>query len=238
MIYAGILAAGIGARMHRQDMPKQFLHLGEKPIIINTLEQFLINPYVDKIIIVVPESWKIFTEDLIDKYDNMGKSITVIAGGENKTVSVQMIVRHIENTWGIDDSDILLAHDGVRPFVTQRIINENIEIAKEYGAVSTVMTTNDTIFVSADKNTISEIPSKSNMFAAQTPQTFKLKTLRSVFEQAITQGICLSAETELARLCIRMGTAIRLVQGEYFNMKIINPYDLEVANALLRERET
>jgi 2-C-methyl-D-erythritol 4-phosphate cytidylyltransferase len=236
MIFAGILAAGVGVRMHRQDMPKPFLPLGEKPIIIHTLEQFCLNPRVDEILVVTHESWRLFAEDAIAKYDPMGTRITVIAGGENKTVSTQMIVNHIAGSRDIQDDDILLAHDAVRPFVTQRMIDENIDMAAKHGAAITVMTTNDTIVVSGDGATLSEVPPKQRMFAEQTPLAFNLRSLHSFFADAVGQGIPLTAETELVRLYMQQGGAIRLVQGEYSNMKIINPYDLEVANALLKER--
>ncbi|MDR3001299.1 MAG: D-ribitol-5-phosphate cytidylyltransferase [Fibromonadaceae bacterium] len=238
MTYAGILAAGAGVKMPRQDMPMQFLPLGEKPIIINTLEQFFINTNIDKIVVAAPESWKQFTEDLIGKYDKMGKEVVVIVGDESKTASVWTIVKYIEALWGINDNDILLTHDAVRPFVTQRMIDENIETAKRYDAAGTAMTTNDTILVSEDGITVSDIPPKRKMFAAQTPQTFKLKTLEATFKNALKQNITLSMESELARLYTREKKVIQFVHGEYSNMKIISSYDLEVANALLRERST
>jgi 2-C-methyl-D-erythritol 4-phosphate cytidylyltransferase len=236
MIYAGILAAGLGTRMHRQDMPKPFLPLGEKPIAIHTLEQFFVNPRIDKVIVVVSESWKQFAEDSIARYDAMGTDTIVIAGGENKTLSVKGIVDYIAATWGVSGEDILLTHDAIRPFVTQRMIDGNIETAAKYGAASTVMTTNDTIVASNDSATLSEVPPKQRMFAEQTPQTYKLKTLNAVFKEAEARGVSLGAETELARLYIQQGHTMRFVAGEYSNLKIVNPYDLEVANALLKER--
>lgn len=237
MIYAGILAAGIGVRMHRQDLPKQFLPLGKKPILINTLEQFYINPNIEKIIIVAPDEWKQFTEDMIGKYDNMGTDIKVISGGINKIMSVHMIVEEIKKSTGIYESDILITHDAVRPFVTQRIINENISIAKEYGSAGTTNITNDTIVISEDGVTISEIPPKRKMYSEQTPLTFNLNLLDEIFKYADQNGIKLESETELARLYINKGYYIHMVRGDNSNMKIITPYDLEVANALLVERK-
>lgn len=235
MIYAGILAAGIGERMHRQDLPKQFLNLGSKPILIHTLEQFYINAQIDKVIVVVPNKWKQYAEDLIDQFDAMDTAVHVISGGANKTISVQMIVNFIEKTSTIRECDILITHDAVRPFITQRMIDDNIEIAKRYGAAGTVMTTNDTIVVSNDGLTMSEVPLKNRMFAEQTPLTFNLQLLSRMYEKARENSVSLEEETELIRLYIAQGYAIRLVSGEYSNMKIINPYDLEIAEMLLRE---
>lgn len=238
MIYAGILAAGIGARMHRQDLPKQFLQLGDKPILINTLEQFFINPNIDRIIVVIPDDWKLFTDDMISQYDTMGTEVFIITGGKNKAMSVRRVVEYIKSTWGIEKDDILVAHDAVRPFVTQRIIDENIRVAQKYDIAGTVVATNDTIVVSDSGDKINEIPIKKKMLAQQTPLTFRLEILDNIFERASGQNIPLELETELARMCIKLGYSIHIVQGESSNMKIITPYDLEVANILLTERKS
>ena len=235
MVYTGILAAGLGLRMNRQDIPKPFLPLGKKPIIIHTLEQFFVSPHVSIIMVVVHEYWKRYAEDLISKHDTMGKEVIVIAGGTNKTASIKLLVEHISKLYGIREDDILLAHDAVRPFVTQRMIEDNIETAREHGAANTVITTNDTIIVTKDGQTLAEIPQKNIMYAQQTPITFNLSLLNSVFNDAAGQGMALETETEIARLFLQQGHKMQLVSGEYSNMKIINPYDLEVAEALLRE---
>lgn len=223
--------------MHRQDMPKQYLMLGEKPIILHTLEQFLINPQVGRVIVVAPDTWRMYTEDLLSQVDAMNKELFVISGGLNKTESMYVLGQYIEETWGVDDSDILIAHDAIRPFITQRIIDDNIAVARSRGAANTAMITNDSILVSKDGLSLDSIPNKSQMFAEQTPQTYMLKRLRDTFSQAIAEGVSLQGESELARLYIKYGNEMGLVSGEYSNMKIINPYDLEVANALLKERK-
>lgn len=236
MIYAGILAAGFGVRMHRQDLPKPFLMLGSKPIIIHTLEQFLVNERVNSIVVVVAETWKKYAEDLFNKNNITNKNVTVILGGESKTESVSLSVKHLLENSNANEDDILLIHDAIRPFVTQRVINENIDKAVEFGAVSTTMATNDTIVVSMDGDLLSEIPAKYTMLAEQTPQTFNLITLNKMFEKAANEGVILKQETEIARLFLRLGGEMHMVKGEYSNNKIINPYDLEIANALLTER--
>ena len=223
--------------MHRQDMPKQFLPLGEKPLIINTLEQFYVNPNIDKIIVVAPDDWHQFTEDMISKYDTMDTEVLIISGGSNKTMSIKSIVDFINENYGISDSDILVTHDAVRPFVTQRIINENILAARECGIAGTVIVTNDTIVVSTEKGYITAVPRKREMFAEQTPQTYRLIELTDIFRQAEEEDDNLERETELARLCIKQGRKIKMVRGDVSNIKIINPYDLEIANALLVEKK-
>lgn len=236
MVYAGILAAGLSVRMHRQDMPTPFLLLGEKTIIQHTLEQFYANPDVDRIIIVAPENWKLYMADFLARCPSMGKESFIISGGANKTESIYFIVRYIEKTWGISNDDILIAHDAIRPFITQRIINENITVTKQYSAANTAMVTNDAILVSIDGSLLDDVPSHDQFYAEQTPQTYKISKLKSSIAQALATGAVLEYENELPRLYINEGNEMRLVRGEYFNIKIINPYDLAVANALLRER--
>ena len=237
MVYAGILAAGLGIRMHRQDMPKQFLPLGSKPIIIHTLEQFFINSAVDRIIVIAPENWIPYTEDLIKRHNLAGKDYTVISGGANKAVSISMSAMHIQKTWGVSNKDILVAHDAIRPFITQRLIDENIKTAQKHGAANTAIVMNDTIMVSKDGKNVHEISPFGQMFAEQTPQTYSLPKLMHMFSTAAASGILLEHDPELPRLWLRLGETLPMVKGEYFNMKIINPYDLEVANALLKERD-
>jgi 2-C-methyl-D-erythritol 4-phosphate cytidylyltransferase len=236
MIIAGILAAGLGKRMHRQDLPKQFLSLGDKPIIIHTVEQFLINTRIEKIIVVAPEIWKQYTEDLLAEYDNFGKEIAVICGGANKTESIYRMTKYIVQNEVVSEDDILIAHDAIRPFVTQRIIDDNIDIAARFGAANTSMVTNDAVLFSKDGEKLDGIPGHNIIYAEQTPQTYKLSKLIALFDDTLSKGVKLSDVSELPRLYISEGNEMRLVRGEYSNMKIINPYDLEVANALLKER--
>ena len=236
MVYAAILAAGFGDRMNHKDLPKPYLMLGAKPIMIHALEQFCINPNIDRVIVVVAETWRTYAEDVIRKYKLMEKNIIVIAGGKSKTASMGLVTKYVAESFSINDDDILVAHDAIRPFVTQRIIDEIISTARIYGAANTVMTTNDMIIVSQDGVTMSEVPLKLQMFAEQTPQAYKLTALDQLFTFSMQEGVNLDEETAFTRMFLRYGGKMRLIQGEYSNMKIINPYDLEVANALLVER--
>jgi 2-C-methyl-D-erythritol 4-phosphate cytidylyltransferase len=235
MIYAGILAAGYGTRMHRQDLPKPFLTLGSKPIIIHSLEPFFINGNVDNIIVVAAEAWCTYAEDLIAKHNTFGKKTTVISGGGSKVESVAVMTEYISKNFGVGEDDILITHDAIRPFVTQRIIDENIKVATKNKAANTVMTTNDTIVSTTDGERLGEVPPKQTMFAEQTPQTFNLKSLNTMFEKALNSGVILSQEAAIARLFMKFVGDVWLVEGEYSNTKIMNPYDLEIANALLME---
>lgn len=231
MVYAGILAGGYGWDQTRKDMPKQFFLIGTKPIIIHTTEQFVINPQVEKIIVVVPENWVVYAKDLFKKA-NYGKEIIVISGGNNKNHSIKKIVEYIDLNYGIDASDILINHDAIRPFVTQRIIDENIRSIKNYDSASTAVPTIDTIIKANEYKEIIEITSKKVFYSEQTPQTFKLEKLHKTYKNEKLAFKYVNA----IRMFMEDGNSVRLVNGEYSNIKIVTQYDLEVANAILKEK--
>ena len=139
MIFAAILAGGIGSRMGGTDTPKQFLDLGDKPVIIHTIEKFVINSKIDKIIVLTPQSFINHTNHLIDEYIDANDDIIVIEGGETRNDTLLNSIKYIDENFGIDDESIIITHDSVRPFVTHRIIEDNIEAAKRYGACDTVV---------------------------------------------------------------------------------------------------
>ena len=103
MIYAGILAGGHGWDQRKDDMPKQFMSIGHKPIIIHTIEQFIINPSIQKIIIAVPENWVVYTTDLLRKSITTNDKIDVILGGYNKNNTLHRIVNFIDSEYGIEE---------------------------------------------------------------------------------------------------------------------------------------
>ncbi len=149
MVFGAILAGGKGTRMGI-DKPKQFLMLGSRPIIIHTIEKFILSPDIDEIYVGVHPDWIDYTEDLIKKYIDSDKNIILVPGGTDRNSTIFNIIDEIEKRNGDDEDNIIVTHDSVRPFVTLRIIGENVEMAKECGAVDTVISAVDTIVVSED----------------------------------------------------------------------------------------
>lgn len=235
MIYAEILAGGKGTRMGNTEMPKQFLKIGEKPIIIHTLETFLLNTRFNKIIITTPKQWIQHTNDLINKYipSNLKENIAVCAGGTDRNESIMSGIRYIEKEFGLNDDDVIVTHDAVRPFLTHRIINDNIDSALEFGACDTVVPAFDTIVESVDGDIISDIPRRDFMYQGQTPQSFNIKELVSLYNSLNKEEK--EVLTDAAKIFVVKGKNVKLVQGEVFNMKITTPYDLKLANALVRD---
>ena len=130
MNFGGILAGGSGTRMGKTDLPKQFLSLGQKPIIIHTIEQFLISTNIDEIVVAVPQNWISYTEDIINRYCK-DKKIHVIQGGATRNETIMNVCNYIQNI-SPNEENIVVTHDAVRPFITQRIIKENIEMFRAY----------------------------------------------------------------------------------------------------------
>ena len=232
MIFGAILAGGVGSRMNISDMPKQFLSLGNKPIIIHTLEKFLLCEKIDEIYIGVHANWLVHMEDLIDKYIKMKKDrIHVVAGGSDRNSTIMNIVAAIEKDHGESDEHYIVTHDSVRPFVTARILNDNVESVLKYKATDTVTEAVDTIVVSEEGKVITDIPDRRKMYQGQTPQTFRRKTYLRIYETL--DESYLAKVTDAARILTEHDCTVGLVMGEEFNIKITTEYDLSIATFLL-----
>lgn len=233
MVYVEILAGGKGRRMGKTDMPKQFLNIGKKPIIIHTIDRFLLNNKIDKIIVVTPKEWIAHTKDIVNKYvlKPYGNKILICEGGKDRNESIMNGIDYIENEFGLNSDDIVVTHDAVRPFLTHRIIEENIEMAIKHGATDTVIPATDTIVESSDGNSISNIPIRSEMYQGQTPQSFNMKKLQKLYK-SLSEGEK-SILTDAAKIFVVKQQTVKLVMGDVANIKITTQYDLKVANAML-----
>ncbi|CAM4002309.1 2-C-methyl-D-erythritol 4-phosphate cytidylyltransferase [Staphylococcus schweitzeri] len=232
MIYAGILAGGIGSRMGNVPLPKQFLDIDNKPILIHTIEKFVLVNDFKKIIIATPVQWISHTQDILKKYSITDERVKVVAGGTDRNETIMNIIEHIRNNHSVNDDDVIVTHDAVRPFLTQRIIKENIQVAVEHGAVDTVIEAIDTIVMSKDREYIHSIPVRNEMYQGQTPQSFNIKLLQESYEAlSDAQKEILS---DACKIIVESGHAVKLVRGELYNIKVTTPYDLKVANAIIQ----
>lgn len=231
MIYAEILAGGKGTRMGNTEMPKQFLMLGNKPIFIHTVEQFLLNRRIDKILICCPEQWMAYTKDTLKKYSVNMDTIFVIKGGNTRNETILNGCNFIGENFGLNDDDIILTHDAVRPFINQRIIDDNIDGTLKYGAIDTVVEAFDTIVHSINGKLITDIPLRDEMYQGQTPQSFNIKLLMSLFH-SLTKAEK-EILTDACKALVIKGKDVHLVKGEVYNIKITTQHDLKVANGLI-----
>lgn len=232
MIYAGILAGGKGTRMGNVPMPKQFLLLNEKPIIVHTIEKFILNTSIEEIIIGTPKEWVNHTNDILKKYNVDLPKVQVIAGGNDRNGTIMNIIDSIETNNTLNEDDILVTHDAVRPFLTHRIIQDNIDQGLRYCAVDTVIPAVDTIVEAEDGEFISSIPKREEIFQGQTPQTFQIKKLKELYNELTVEEK--EILTDACKIFSIKGENVKLVQGEIFNIKVTTPYDLNVANAIIK----
>ena len=230
-VYGVVLAGGIGSRMGNAEKPKQFLELGDKPVIIHTIEKFVVHPGFEKILVLAPQAWVSYTRDIVRKMIPLHEKIVVLAGGSTRNETIMNAIRYIEEQGNLDDETIIVTHDSVRPFVTHRILDENIEAAKQYGACDTVIPATDTIVESLDNTRITDIPNRKFMYQGQTPQSFRAKRLKEIYG-ALTEEEK-AVLTDACKILVLKGEHVHLVQGEEFNIKITYPYDLVVAKTLL-----
>ena len=234
MIYAEILAGGKGTRMGNVNMPKQFLTLNDKPIIIHTIEKFILINEFEKILVITPREWINYTQDIIKKFIGEVESVIVVEGGKDRNDSIMNGIKFIEQNYGVFEDDYIITHDSVRPFLTHRIIKENIEEVKKYKAVDTVIDAIDTIIESEDSEFISNIPKRSMMYQGQTPQSFNINTLVNYYNMLSDSQK--EELTDACKICSLFGEKVKMVKGEVFNIKITTPYDLKVANAIIQEK--
>lgn len=232
MVIAAVMAGGSGSRMGCTDVPKQFINLGSKPVIIHTLSKFVSHPQVDKVVVMCPSQWVSYTKTLIEKFlpDARGK-IFVSNGGKTRNDTLENAIGFIYEHFRPDENSVILTHDAVRPFVTAEIISENIAAASLHGACNTAYGATDTLAVSRDGVFIEEIPDRSVYYHGQTPQSFNLRLLSDTLEE-------LSREekeklTDACMIFAIRGKKVFIVKGSPYNIKITWPQDLAIAEKLL-----
>lgn len=233
MIYGVVLAGGVGSRMGNVGKPKQYLLIGDKPILIHTLEKFYVQSEFEKVLVLCPSEWLSHTKNLVRKYIRDDGRIVVLEGGDTRNETIMNAIDYIESEGNLDEETIIVTHDSVRPFVTQRILEENIRYAKEYGACDTAVAATDTIVCSQDQVVISDIPERRTMYQGQTPQTFQALKLKNLYHSLSEEEKAVL--TDAAKIFVMKGEKVHIVDGEVFNIKITYPYDLRVAEALIQD---
>lgn len=221
-----IVAAGSGKRM-KLDFNKQYIKLREKEVIAHTIEVFYKNPNVDEIVVCIKkEEEKFFKKQIIDKYQF--KNIKLAYGGAERQDSIHNGLQKVSK-----DCNIVLIHDGARPFIDNNIINESIEAAKEKCAVVVGVPVRDTIKV-VSQGTIENTPNRSTLWAAQTPQTFEYKLIMKAYEEAYKSNYY---GTDDSMLVENIGKSVTMIMGSYENIKITTPEDIDYAEHILNIKE-
>ena len=231
-VYAAILAGGSGTRMGNPDKPKQFWELAGKPVIAHTVEKFCLVDEFAEVIVLSPATWLNQTRDIVERYlKPYAARIAVVAGGAERNDTIMNAIAHVEQAHGLADDDIIVTHDAVRPFVTYRIIADNIAAAREFGACDTVVPASDTIVQSTDGKLISHIPNRAECYQGQTPQSFNAVRLKALFESLSAEEA--SVLTDACKILVLRGEPVALVQGDVANMKLTYAADMRLARALV-----
>lgn len=220
-----IAAAGWGRRFGGSTK-KQFQLLGGKPILAYSIESFEESPSVREVVIVVPEdSLSYCSEEIVDRF-KFKKVIKIIPGGEERQHSVRKGFNSLSG-----DTDIVVVHDGVRPFVGSDLVEKVIKEALESGGAIAALPVKDTVKKSSYDNFIEQTISRSYLWLAQTPQAFKYEILKRAYEEAERDGFLGTDESSLVE---RLDVQVKLVEGSPMNVKITTEEDLRLTELALK----
>lgn len=222
-----IPAAGMGKRMGGE-INKQYLPLGDRPILAHTLRLFQEAEFIDEIYPILPEDEIDFCRSRVVEPYGLDKVKRIIAGGAERQESVLNGLRALD---GCGEEDIVVIHDGVRPFVTMPIIRRSVEMAMEHDSAVVAVPAKDTVKIVADGCAV-QTPPRETIWLAQTPQTFRYGVIRSAHELAEAEGF---VGTDDASLLERLGDPVHLVIGDYCNIKITTPEDMLLGELFLRQ---
>lgn len=227
-----IIAGGTGARMH-QDIPKQFLSVNDKPIIIYTMEAFQNHPDIDAIYIACLNGWQDVLWAYVKQF-NIVKVKKILKGGKNGQDSIRNGVYAIAENFAGDD--LILIHDAIRPMLSADIISDNIANCKRYGNAITVIPCMEAMLKSEDDHQSNESILRNSLFRAQTPQTLSVKDAVALHKEALERGVTSSVAT--CTLLLELGRNVYFAKGSELNIKITTTDDITIFKALLSMRKS
>lgn len=225
-----IIAGGSGHRM-RQEIPKQFINVNDKPIIIYTLEAFENHPDIDEIGVVCIDEWQSVLKAYAKQY-RITKLKWIISGGENGQDSIRNGVMEAEKRYSPDD--ILLIHDAIRPMVSSEIISDCIIQCRKYGSAVSVVPCNTAVLHKDSDESSSKVIDRSELALTQTPQAFNIKLIADAHREALEKGITNSVAS--CTLMIELNKKVYFSIGSETNIKLTTPDDLLIFKALLSLR--
>lgn len=233
MNIAVVFAGGVGKRMHTKDIPKQFLKLHNKPIIIHTLELFENHPEIDAIVVSCVSDWVGYLNDLVNKY-NLKKVRKIVPGGKTGQESIYNGLKAAEEV-GNRDKDIVLIHDGVRPLINKKTISDNIASVLIHGSAITCVKAKETIVEVDENEGIVDIPDRAQARLARAPQSFYLNAILNAHERAISENRFDFIDS--CSMLTHYGKKLYLIDGPQENIKITTPDDFYTTRALLDAKE-
>ncbi|MGN1153868.1 MAG: 2-C-methyl-D-erythritol 4-phosphate cytidylyltransferase [Candidatus Gastranaerophilaceae bacterium] len=230
MIIGSILAGGTGVRMDKHNIPKQFIDLCGKPVIIHTIERMLAVKAFEYIYIAIHPNYKEYLQQILKTFNLANNSkIIIIDGGKERIDSVQNVVNAAYEL-NHNENDIIVLHDAVRPFTSVKVFENCINAAKEYGATIATIPAVDTMLVSQDGEFLDDVPNRKTILHGQAPDGFQLGILKKAIEELTPQER--SYITGTAQICCVKGYKVKVIKGDVKNMKITVEQDLILAEKI------
>lgn len=233
MVYAVIFAGGVGRRMEINSMPKQFIPIHGKPLIIHTLEKFQQHEDIDGIVIACIEDWIDKLWVMLGTY-GITKVMDIVPGGDTGHDSIRLALDSLRKE--AKDEDIVLIHDAVRPLINGELISKNIAAVKEHGSAITSESVRESVVESLDGKNIDKVPLRDHMYVAKAPQSFLFGDIYKLYRQALADSLKF---IDSAHLCNTYGFPLHLIKSPRHNMKITDPLDYYMCCAIfdVKERE-
>lgn len=231
MIKTLIFAGGTGKRMNSRSKPKQFLEMHGKPIIIYTLEKFEYHEEIDEIIIVCLEEWIDELWGLLRRF-NITKVNKIVPGGETGHDSIYAGLSAMKDETAKED--IILIHDGVRPLISEELIDENIQTVRKYGNAITAESVRESVIRTLDGENISDVPPRDQMYVAKAPQSFYYGRILELYKMAQRDG---HKTIDSSHLCNLYHVPMHIVKSTKNNIKITEPADYYIFRALYEAME-
>lgn len=236
MNYAIILAAGVGQRMRNGGMPKQFLKLMGKPIIIYTLEKFEESKEIDQVIVVCHGSYVEHMQNIIQLYQ-ISKADKVIVGGNDRQNSLKRGLETALENGGCPE-DVVVIHDGVRPLLNLSTIHENIRVARQYGCAVTVHPVTETVVITdTEEADIADFKKRADTYSMTSPQTFQLGKITEAYKRTDRMEQMGMPLLDAAMVYAKAGGEVHLVKEQGANIKITTPEDYYFLKAMLELEE-
>lgn len=228
-----IFAGGSGVRMG-SGIPKQFLEIEGKPVLVHTLKQFQYHRQIDKIYLSVLENYIPYAQSLVDEY-RLTKVAGIMAGGQTAQDSIYIALKKAaeEN----DGDSVVLLHDGVRPFVSYDVISENIRCVQEKGNAITCTPCYETILLSKSGESVNTVPYRKETYAAQAPQSFYLKDIIHYHDLIRNSENGYENMVDACTIIKSLGMEAHMVLGNRGNIKVTTPEDVYIFRALLKYKE-
>lgn len=229
MITALIIAGGVGSRMG-SELPKQFIHVGDKPVIIHTLEAFERHPQIDDIVVVCLDGWDAILLAYAKQF-GITKLSKVVPGGASGQESIRNGVYELRD--GLSDDDLVVIHDGVRPLINADVISDVIRVGLKHGAAASSLPYNEQIFIvdpNDSEKSVEFIP-RETVRRVSTPQAYNYGLLYSKYQEAFSKDIGIDGSNYTNTMMVQLGVPIYLSAGSDRNIKLTTPENLEVFKA-------